>query len=177
MKVFFGRVFPLIFVIAGGGIVIGGVLQLMQASASTAWPQVDGRVRTSEVEYRTDSDGDGSYYAEVLYGYTVEGVEYYANRVAYGDFGSSDPGFAKRTVNRYPAGSAVMVHYDPASPERAVLEPGIHGRTWLLPGFGTIFLAAGLAMAVFLPRALRRQAAVAAGDAYDGPRYESAERD
>ena len=38
-----------------------------------------------------------------------------------------------------------------------ILEPGLRTQAWFLPGFSLIFLAAGCAMAVFLPKALRQQ--------------------
>jgi hypothetical protein len=172
MNFFFGRIFPLIFLLAGAGILFAGMRQVIHASASDGWPVAAGEVRSSSVEYDTAADGAGTYRAEVLYAYSVDGVDQLANRVAFGDFGSSDPGRAQRIVNSYPAGAEVTVHYDPDDPARAVLEPGVHGSTWLLPGFGAIFFVAGAAMAVFLPRALRRQRGAAAGDVYDGPRHE-----
>ena len=171
MNFFFSRIFPLIFLCVGAGILFAGIRQVVHASSSDDWPSVPGVVRSASVEYETDSDGAGTYRAEVLYGYSVEGVEQLANRVTFGDFGSSDPGRAQRIVNRYPTGTEVDVHFDPADPTRAVLEPGVHGSTWLLPGFGAIFFLAGGAMAVFLPRAMRRKRERAA-DGYDGPRYE-----
>ena len=175
MNFFFDRIFPLIFLLAGGGILFAGLKQVVHADASSGWPSVAGEVRAASVEYETDSDGAGTYRAEVLYAYEIEGVQQLANRVAFGDFGSSDPGRAQRIVNRYPEGSAVTVHYDPDEPSRAVLEPGVHGSTWMLPGFGALFFTAGLLMAIFLPRAIRKSDRAKAGDAYDGPRYEADE--
>ena len=172
MNFFFARIFPAIFLLAGGGILFAGVKQVVHASASDGWPSVAGEIRSSSVEYETDSDGAGTYRAEVLYAYVVDGVDHLANRVAFGDFGSSDPGRAQGIVNRYPAGTQVTVYHDPGDATLAVLEPGIHGSTWMLPGFGAVFFVAGALMAVFLPRALRRQRQGKLGEAYDGPRYE-----
>lgn len=154
MEFFFGRVFPLIFLLFGAGALFLGVRDLDRAGASADWPAVRGTVESSRVESSTDDDGT-TYGAEVLVRYEVAGAEYLSNRVRFGEFSSSDPGPAQRTVRRYPVGAEVAVHYDPADPELAVLEPGVHGASWALPGFGLVFLAAGLLMAWYLPRRMR----------------------
>lgn len=157
-RFFFGRVFPLPFMLAGAAIVWVGVRDLQHAQASTQWPTATGQVRVSEVEYRRSRDSGGTYHARVVYDFEVEGTPYTSDRVAFGDFGSSNPGHARGIVNRYPEGDPVVVFFPPQEPGRAVLEPGVQLQTWFMPAFGLVFLVTGLGMALFLPAVLRRQA-------------------
>jgi type IV secretory pathway TrbD component len=50
------------------------------------------------------------------------------------------------------------VYYMPANPEECLLEPGIKAQSWFLPGFGLVFFVVGSLMAVFIPRAVKKQA-------------------
>lgn len=165
MAFFIGRVFPLIFIAVGLGTVSIGIRGLIQANASADWPSVKGRVVSSSVDQQRSSKNNGgtstTYHAEVLYEFAVGGTTYNGNRVAYGDYGSSNPAHARRIVNQYPEGETVTVHYMPDDPEQSVLEPGVQMQAWILPGIGSVFLFAGCLMAAFLPGALRKQQAAA----------------
>ena len=161
MKVFFSRIFPLIFVIVGASVAFFGIRGLIRAKASVDWPATQGKVLESSVERHRSSDSkrrsSTTYRAEILYEFSVEGTTFNGDRVAYGDYGSSNSSHARRVVNRYPKGKSVTVHYMPGNPEECLLEPGLKGQSWFLPGFGLIFFTVGSVMAVFLPRAMRKQ--------------------
>ena len=117
------------------------------------WPGTPGKVIESSVGRRRSSGSNGgsstTYHAEILYEFTVESTKFNGNRVAYGDYGSSNPSHARRVVNRYPKGKNVTVHYMPGNPEECLLEPGLKGQSWFLPGVGLIFFVVGSGMAVF----------------------------
>ncbi len=159
MKFFFSRIFPFIFVIVGASVAFFGIRGLVRAKASMDWPGTPGKVIESSVGRRRSSGSNGgsstTYHAEILYEFTVESTKFNGNRVAYGDYGSSNPSHARRVVNRYPKGKNVTVHYMPGNPEECLLEPGLKGQSWFLPGVGLIFFVVGSGMAVFLPRAMR----------------------
>jgi hypothetical protein len=84
-----------------------------------------------------------------LYEFSVEGITFNGNRVAYGDYGSNSPSHARRIANRYPKGKSVTVYYMPENPEECLLEPGLKAQVWILPGVGLIFFAAGCLWAYF----------------------------
>ena len=89
---------------------------------------------------RYDQSSDSStYHAEILYSFTVDGEPRSGNRIAFGDYGSSNPSHAQEIVNRYPVGKAVRVSYLPGQPDVCLLEPGLHGqgvgRSRRRPGF------------------------------------------
>jgi len=157
MRLFFSRLFPLPFIVVGALTLYLGGRSVYRAKESVTWPMTEGRIQNSTVEYHRGSKGSGTYRAEVLYTFTVEGQIYRGNRVAFGDYGSSNPSHSQHIVNRYPKGAVVPVRYRPTEPDICLLEPGVQGQTWFLPGFGLVFFLAGTLMAVFLPRALKKQ--------------------
>ncbi|MHC4253174.1 MAG: DUF3592 domain-containing protein [Planctomycetota bacterium] len=168
MKFFFSRIFPLIFIAAGAITLYFGVRGIARARASVDWPTARGRIVSSTVDRRRSSSGSrrGSsttYHAEVLYELSVDGTAHDGSRVAYGDYGSSNPSHARRVVNRYPKGTQVAVHYMPGNPEECLLEAGMKAQSWFVPLFGLVFFAAGCMMAVFLPKAMRKQKAATRG--------------
>jgi len=160
MKFFFSRIFPLIFVAVGASVAFFGIRGLVRAKASVEWPAAQGRIASSVVErHYSSSNGRSSttYHAAILYEFSVHGATFNGTRVAYGDYGSSDPSHAREIVNRYPEGKAVTVHYMPGNPEECVLEPGLKAQSWFMPAFGLIFFAAGILMAIYIPKAMAKQ--------------------
>lgn len=157
MRFFFSRIFPLIFVAVGASVAFFGIRGLIRAKASVAWPTTQGKVVSSSVEYHKGDEGGGTYHAEVMYDFNINDTTFSGNRIAYGDYGSSNPSHAREVVNRYPTGQGVTVHYMPGNPEECLLEPGVKGQSFFLPGFGLIFFTVGTVMAAFLPRAMRKQ--------------------
>ncbi len=166
-KFFFSKIFPFIFVVVGASVAFFGIRGLIRAKDSVDWPSTQGTVVESSVERQRSSGSKGrsstTYHAEILYEFTVEGTTFNGDRVAYGDFGSSNPSHARSIVNRYPQGKNVSVYYMLGSPEECLLEPGLKGQSLFLPGFGIVFFVAGSLMAVFLPRAIRKQEVIKFG--------------
>jgi hypothetical protein len=99
-----------------------------RALRAARWPVAPGIVTSSGIVRRW---GFGSgvwmaglwYVPEVAYRYEVDGRKYAARRVFLTDTGFSRRRKAQEVVARYPRGTGVAVHYDPARPKRACLEP------------------------------------------------------
>ncbi|PYE53165.1 DUF3592 domain-containing protein [Deinococcus yavapaiensis] len=89
---------------------------------SLAWPTTSGTVTDSRVAWSL-SDGKTRYSARVEYVYTVAGRTYRSSQRTYRSSESSEA-YARDIVARLPKGRRVSVHFDPAAPARAVLEPG-----------------------------------------------------
>ena len=129
--------------------------------ASVEWPTAQGNVVESSVERRFSRDKDrraeSTYYARLFYEFSVDGTTFTGDRVAYGDHGSKDPSHARGVVSRYPQGKTVTVYYMPGNPEECLLEPGLQGQAWFLPGLGLVFFVAGIGLAIILPGIIRKQ--------------------
>jgi hypothetical protein len=73
-------------------------------------------------------EGGPRFRPVVRYTYEARGRAYAAERISYGSppqADTTDRGEARRQVERYPAGAAVDVWFDPADPARAVLVRGV----------------------------------------------------
>lgn len=159
MSFLFARSFPLTFILAGTAMLYFGGRSIHRAKESVSWPEANGQIQCASVEYHRGAKGGGTYHAKILYTFTVGGQKRSGNKVAFGDYGSSNPSNTQQIVDRYPKDKTVSVRYMPTDPDVCVLEPGIQGEVWVLPVFGLVFLLAGAFMAVFLPRAMRKQMA------------------
>jgi hypothetical protein len=105
----------------------------------------------------SSSKSKGTYHAKILYQFQVKGQTYSGDRIAFGDYDSSDPSHARQIVNRYPKGKTVKVCYRDGNPALCVLEPGMQAQAWLSPACGFAFFMFGILMVVFLPKLLREK--------------------
>ena len=121
-----------------------GIRDLNQAKASVAWPTRPGKVLSSSVVQKRDSEGDLTHHAEVVYVFNVNNTAYSGTRIAYGDYGSSNTSHAQEIVNRYPRDKNVTVHYMPNNPKECLLEVGVKGQASIFPAIGSIFVITGL---------------------------------
>jgi hypothetical protein len=117
--------------------------------SSSSWPTANGVICDSEI---ATQDGDRSpsgrrtetFIATVRYAYTIGNKQYTAERVCFGDYGSSGGGRARQVQVRYPAGATVLVHYHPGNPKIAVLETGATWFIFLWVSVGTLFTLCGI---------------------------------
>ena len=110
------------------------------AARQRAWPTATGRVESSGVHAFESRDSDNGrlrtrYRANVVYSYEVAGVRYTSDKLGSSEMSSNIEASARRIVDRYPAGSTIEIHYNPANPAEAIVKPG--GRAllllWLIP--------------------------------------------
>lgn len=123
-----------------------GLAGIRRGLRTYAWARAEGRVVRSTVGRETEATGEGTvdrYHAEVRYRYEAAGAAREGSAVHADDRGSPSRGRAERWAARYPQGARVAVFYDPADPDRAVLERGVgSGPFWLL-AWGGLFLLGG----------------------------------
>ena len=111
---------------------------------ATQWPWVTGRVVASAVEsYQERSTSDSNrtstmYRPVVEFAYSVHGRDYHSKQIKLMTEVSGSQSYAEKISAKYPKGSEVNVHYDPADPGTAALENPT--------GMAFIVLVAALAM-------------------------------
>jgi hypothetical protein len=114
-----------LLLLIGGLLIFQAFRSKRKVEESATWPITPGRVNSSSVtrQYHHDNDGGGhySYTPVVQYTYSVMGQSFTSNRISFGIRNSSQ-GSANATVQRYPSGAPVNVHFDPAKPQDSVLE-------------------------------------------------------
>jgi hypothetical protein len=146
----------------GVGFTLWSAQLVATAHAVRAWPTAEGLVTESELlsAHEPHDLTTPMYTASITYTYTVGSRGYAASRVTFADHSSSRPAGMAAVVARYPLGSSVSVHYDPAEPASAVLETPTP-----LPVYGPLLLGllAALSGGVALVRALIPRAQLSTG--------------
>lgn len=106
------------------------------------WPHTRGQV----IESRVDESNLETAEPKVRYRYAVGHQEFVGWRVSYSGYGVSRQKM-QAYIASYPAGRAVEVYYDPAQPERSVLDnrPSSDWLVWVIAGValgvGSVWLA------------------------------------
>ena len=127
---------PVVMFAAGFGLLVllFFIASFRLSRKAADWPMVRGSVLSSGSEriQKRESGRTQTYYVPAVeYGYRVHDVDYVSRQIKLGVVLSADPAYAAMVAARYPQGSRVDVHYDPANPSNAALENprGVH---WLL---------------------------------------------
>lgn len=118
----------LFFVACGLVASVSVISNLAETRAASRWPTAPGTVLSSRAESRRSLTHTGGgqtmtvWSPLVEYSYRVGDRSYHGSRVAFGPEVAGARDLAEQTVQRYPAGATVSVHYDPANPSHATLE-------------------------------------------------------
>ena len=145
--VIFLSLFGLLF--SGVGLWFFGVAvrNIFLGFISRKWHPAVGKIVSSKVKIESGGDASQSgeivwsgsyrYSPEVVYEYTANNARRSASKVFFSETDSRNLQSNQTIVQRYAAGSMITVYYDPARPDRAVLEPGVK------PGNITTMIVAG----------------------------------
>jgi hypothetical protein len=136
------RMFLWLFIVIGVVAIGCGAWTLLRSIRCARWPTVEAVIESAEMGRHPGNHGGDTYSANISYNYQVAGIQYEGTRLAFGEMTTS-PEYAQGILKRYPVGKKVPVHYDPANPELAVLETGLHGGTGIAFAVGTVFVLAG----------------------------------
>lgn len=117
---------------------------------SNNWPQTVGAVTHSAVVQTNRHNKIGNritvYSAKVDYQYAVNGSTYIGDQVMLAEH-NTDTHIQKAINTQYAAGAKLNVYYNPDSPEKAVLEPGLSAKNIIIALFLLIsILAMGFAL-------------------------------
>lgn len=126
------------------GVAIGDIVRGAQ---TYRWRRGEGQVVRSLVAPSAETDGEGTtdvYRAEVHYRYEASGALRSGRYVSVTDRESPSRARAEGRSARYPEGARVTVFYDPADPDRAVLERGAGSGPLALLAWGGLCLVGGI---------------------------------
>lgn len=150
------RIVPAFTIVVSLFAIVVGAQSARLARESRTWPAVDGVIVRSEIAEEFDRSsrtrGVVTYRPLVHYRYRVAGVEYAADRVAFGEYATNDRSAAEAVLERYPIGRRLPVHVRPTDAGTAVLEVGDHGLPWFYLALGAAFLSMGLLLAWISPK-------------------------
>ena len=148
--------FSLVFCAIGAALLTPGLIGVLRGRASRDWPQAAGVIVAGRIPVAPDVEDPDSVYARAeslgtrlrdgsfVYAYDVGGRRHYGNLRAFNQVTRGGE-FTEELAARFPVGKAVTVRYAPDRPDLSVLEPGVAGEAWMLPGAGAAFLLFGLA--------------------------------
>jgi hypothetical protein len=127
--------------------VVRTILQMRAARASEQWPSAEGVVIDSTMEEARGEGGEELYRPKVVYRYVALGREHLGDTLTIGGAGADKWEAVRATLDRYGAGSTVLVRYDPEHPDRAILEKTdtrglllVLGVEWLIIVIGVLML-------------------------------------
>jgi hypothetical protein len=128
----------------GLGAVAIGVLAIREALRSLGesvnrrhGPTAPGRITSSRVQGPSGPDLD-TWYLHVVYEYQIKGRRYTGTRIAPVHESFKSWWSATRRARRFEPGTDVRVHFDPAAPDRAILDPRLStSPAWILLLGGT----------------------------------------
>jgi Protein of unknown function (DUF3592) len=136
------RVLFAIFGPLGVALIAYGIYLIYRADASTSWPTAPGLITRSEV-IPTETDRKRSE-VHIEFKYVVEDREHRSNQYRFGADRTASHAHANRIIAKYPLGSPVIVAYNPADPDDAVIEAGD-------ALFGYLFCALGVTLFLLVP--------------------------
>jgi hypothetical protein len=130
--------------------ILAGLRQSARGRETRGWTRTSGRITSSYVEEIPGpaEDGGTHFRSVVRYAYEARGRTFESERVSVASSPVSttaDRAEAQQVVDRYPAGSAVNVWFDPGDPHRSVLERGVPRAQAVIPFLiGLALIGAGL---------------------------------
>ena len=139
-----------LLLLVGGLIIVAFLLTVWKGLRTRRWPVTFGRVITSGVTTEITEDMPEEWslpdQAKVVYEYEAEGKRYTADTLQIrGNMQTARSVRRERELlSRYPPGKSVLVYYDPAKPEEAVLQPGVPRGLLPLTTAGAVMFLVGL---------------------------------
>jgi len=125
---------------------LGGVPSLAHNGAVQENQETTGVVVSTDIDVKTDDEGDKSYRPVITYEYTVDSEQYTQTNVFPGGFtrwrGSRS--WAEGIVDDYGSGEEVRVHYNPRDHSHAYIkEGGLPSSWWIGAGYGLVAIVSG----------------------------------
>jgi len=129
---------------------LGGLKLISDARSNVSWPTAEGVITKSEKGSERVSIGSSEYhdFPDIKYSFKVQGEEYTGFMISSRDF--NEP--IEKTLEKYPVGKKVIVHYNPKDPSVAYLETGASFQSYIGFFIGIIFLITGISIAIFVKK-------------------------
>jgi uncharacterized protein YxeA len=143
---------PTILLIIGLVLIIPAVVGMFRCISAQSWPCTKGIVTQLKIERQTHSSKikreSVSEEVKVKYDYSVDGIQYSGDKIAFAYFATDDAHEHSDIKNRLSELKSVKVFYNPKNPAQAVLTTrisahhinrGLGGLVWLGVGFFFLF--------------------------------------
>jgi hypothetical protein len=122
-----------------------GLLKARSAWRASDWPATAGVVLESTIEEQSDAEST-RHIAHIRYEYQVGRQRYVSSRISFTPQALDSSRWSIELVRKYPAGSSVQVHYDPADPWESALFVGTTPMTYAQPIVGAVLVVFSLSL-------------------------------
>jgi hypothetical protein len=135
----------LLFLFTASALLLVAVIRIKSGRASKTWPATKGTILESYNQHKTftirliGSNTGRKYVPYIQYKYEVNGREYQSSSINSAPSWWVPPGVSHRLA-KYPQDKNVDVYYNPQSPEKAFLEPGVESLSFVFSLLGVIAL-------------------------------------
>jgi len=120
--------------------------------ARRMWPVVPGTVTSGSIRQETSGVGEDesvAFIPAVEYRFQIGAEAYTGSGIGFGSIGYGSRKQAEKALARYPLGSAVEVHYNPAKPAQTFLEAGGSAMAWIMLATGISILVVAVALGIY----------------------------
>jgi hypothetical protein len=136
----------LLFLVTASVLLLVAVIRIKSGRASKTWPATKGTILESYLKHKTftlrliGTGGTGrNYVPYIQYKYEVNGRVFQSDSINTAPGWWVPPGISHRLA-KYPQDKTVDVYYNPQSPEKAFLEPGVESLSFVFSFLGVIAL-------------------------------------
>jgi hypothetical protein len=130
-----------VFYLVGFAILGYSLWNARRSTQAAGWPTTPGTVTHLAIEEKSDSEGGTTYKVNVRYTYTVDGVGYEGDQLAFGYVASSGREAHDEIHSKLKNARQIAVRYDPSDPAVSCLSFGLHRSIQLGCAFAITWLA------------------------------------
>ena len=122
---------PLIWILGfliciGLGILLLTIYWSIRSVQASRWPSAAAHLLTAELKSQSGSKGGITYRVLVRYEYSVNGIIYSGDRVAFGYLGTGSRGVHRSILNKLKSAQDLQVRYSSSDPSVSTLSAGFH---------------------------------------------------
>jgi len=129
MKMIFITLFISLFYLIGFYLLKTAIVDYTQSKKALNWPTASAQIIGSELITNYDSEGSNTYTVEVNYQYSVNGISYINDNLAFGYSSSSSKKTQQKILDKLNNAKKIYINYKPEDPQTSVIVPGLNNST------------------------------------------------
>lgn len=136
----FFALFISIFYIAGFYMLREAYIAYAKSQKALNWPTTSAKITSCELITNYDSEDGNTYQVEATYKYSLNGMNYNNDNIAFGYSSSSSEDVHHKILDKLRHAETVQINYNPEDPRISVIAPGLNKSTITLFLFSITWL-------------------------------------